>query len=225
MKCNIYFMYNELLDVNVNDNLNGTICGMMYGFIQCYVYEANNSEKGHEWKVSKAGFIKLLYFNQELAKVYGVTMAEVPLLKLKINSEALMELDAALISQETIHEIGAASSPNILLLEHFGISAEFRKKGLGEKIFKEAIKQMKGRYGYVLVLNPQPIFPGSVGEKTYALQGVTLAGLETDPEKAQCKLNEFFQRCGFRPFKDYHNVFICNVDQLVTSLRLMPAAT
>lgn len=36
-----------------------------------------------------------------------------------------------------------------------------------------------------------------------------------DPEKAQWKLNAFFQRCGFRPFKNYDNVFVCNVEQAI----------
>lgn len=219
MSYHLCFRYNELLDVNVNNNSTGTLCGMLYGNIECVTVEANNSEKGSGSRVSKVGFVKLLYFNQVLAKEYGVTMAEVPLLKSKINSRALMELDAILINTETINEIGAASNPNIILLEHFGISADFRRKGLSEKILKEIIKQMKGRCGYIVLLNPQPVFTGSVDEEIYEKQGVTLAGLEKDPEKAQWKLNAFFQRCGFRPFKDYNNVFICNVDQVVASLR------
>jgi predicted acetyltransferase len=220
MDYHIYFMYNELLDVNVNDNCTGTLCGMLYGYIQY----SGSETKNDELRVSKVGFVKLLYFNQVLAKEYGLTMTEVPLLKSKISSKALMELDATLISTETINEIGAASNPNIMLLENFGISADFRRKGLGEKILKGIIKQMKGRCGYLVILNPQSVLPNSVVEETYESQGVTLAGLEKDPEKAQWKLNEFFQRCGFRLFKNYNNVFVCNVDQLVASLRLSPAA-
>lgn len=213
----LYFMNNELLDLKVNDNSVGTLCSMLYGHIMCSGREAEGRE-------SKVGFAKLLYFNQALANEYGVTMAEVQLLKSKSNSKALMELDATLINTETINEVGAASNPNIMLLEHFGISADWRRNSLGENILKGIIKQMKGRCGYIVILNPQPVLAGSVGEETYERQGVTLAGLEKDPEKAQCKLNAFFQRCGFRLFKDYNKVFICNVDQVVASLRLSPAA-
>jgi hypothetical protein len=45
--------------------------------------------------------------------------------------------------------------------------------------------------------------------------------LEKDPEKAQWKLNAFFQRCGFRLFKNYDNVFVCNVDQVVADCKLV----
>lgn len=162
MSYHICFMYNEILDLNVSDNSTGTLCGMLYGHIQCAAVEANNSDKGSGSKGAKVGFVKLLYFNQVLAKEYGVTMAEVPLLRSKINSKALMELDATLISTETINEIGAASNPNIILLEHFGIAADFRRKGLSEKILREIIKQMKGRCGYLVILNPQSVLCGSI---------------------------------------------------------------
>lgn len=214
MGYDLYFHYNELLDLNVNDNCTRPVCSMMYGNIQYSIPELQ----------SKVGVVNLLYFNQVLAKEYGVTMAEVPFLKSKINSKALLELDANLISTETINEIGPASNPNIILLEHFSISADFRRKGLSEKILKEIIKQMKGRCGYLVILNSQSVLPNSIDEENYESQGITLASFENDPEKEQWKLNEFFQRCGFRLFKNYNNVFICNVDQLVSSLRLSPAA-
>lgn len=223
MNYGVCFRHNELLDININDSCTVTLCSMLYGDIQSYAFVANKSKKGYEFRHSKMGFVKLLQFNQILAKEYGVTMAEVPLLKSKINSNALMELDPALISTEIINEIGVASSQNIMLLENFGICAEFRKKGLGEKVLKEIIQKMKSRCGYIVILNPEPVVPGSLSEQTYEHQGVTLAGLEKDPEKAQFKLNAFFQRCGFRLFKSYDNVFICNVDQLVASLKLSPA--
>jgi len=212
MGYDLYFHYNELLDLNVNDNCTGPVCSMMYGNIQYSIPE----------RQSKVGVVNLLYFNQVLGKEYGVTMAEVPFFKSKINSKALLELDATLISTETINEIGPASNPNIILLEHFSISADFRRKGLSEEILEEIIKQMKGRCGYLVILNPQSVLPNSVDEETYESQGITLA--DNDPEKAQWGLNEFFQRCGFRLFKNYNNVFVCNVDQLVASLRLSPAA-
>lgn len=212
MGYDLYFHYNELLDLNVNDNCTRPVCSMMYGNIQYSIPELQ----------SKVGVVNLLYFNQVLAKEYGVTMPEVPFLKSKTNSKALMELDATLISTETINEIGAASNPNIILLEHFSISADLRRKGLSEEILKEIIKQMKGRCGYLVILNPQSVLPNSLGEETYESQGITLA--DNDPEKAQWELNDFFQRCGFRLFKNYNNVFVCNVDLLVASLRLSPAA-
>ncbi len=85
---------------------------------------------------------------------------------------------------------------------------------------------MKGRCGYIIILNPQPVqctkYTGP--DSLYVVQGVDLDGLEMDPEKAQWKLNAFFQRCGFKLFKNYENVFVCNVDQIVSdnSLVLRP---
>ncbi len=43
----------------------------------------------------------------------------------------------------------------------------------------------------------------------------SLKGLEKDRTKAQLQLNAFWQRCGFNPFKNSHNVFICNVEKAV----------
>ncbi|MCS3800105.1 hypothetical protein [Niastella sp. OAS944] len=47
------------------------------------------------------------------------------------------------------------------------------------------------------------------------VQGFEMEGVEQDPGKEQLKLNAFFQRCGFRLFKNYDNVFICNTEQAV----------
>jgi GNAT superfamily N-acetyltransferase len=132
------------------------------------------------------------------------------------NSEAFMELDSTLITQETIDEIGAASNPNIIALHHFGIAAAWRNKGIGEQVLKGFIKQMKGKCGYIVILHNKPEqFRKHPDVPLYEIQGVELAGLENDPEKAQWKLNAFWQRCGFRLFKNYDNVWICNVDQFV----------
>jgi predicted acetyltransferase len=125
-----------------------------------------------------------------------------------------MELDYSLISQETIDEIGLATNPNILVLEDFGISSDWRNKGIGVQVLKNLIKQMKGKYGYMIITEPKPAqFLSSSENGTYYRKNVSLKELEKDPEKAQLKLNGFFQRCGFRLFKDYPNVFICNIDQ------------
>jgi hypothetical protein len=136
------------------------------------------------------------------------------------NRKALPALDYTNISQETIDEIGAASNPNIVILFHFGISAGWRNKRLGEEVLKGFIEQMLGKCGYIVIVHNEPAQFGQNGDKggIYALHGVTLDNLEKDPEKAQRKLNAFWQRCGFKPFKNYDNVFICNVEQTVPKL-------
>jgi hypothetical protein len=145
-------------------------------------------------------------------------MTDVPILTLQYNKKALMELDYTRISPETIDEIGAATNPNIMVLHHFGISAAWRNKGIAQQALKGIIKQMKGKCGYIVILHSRPEQCGkdTGPDSLYEIRGVELAGLEKDPEKAQWKLNAFFQRCGFRQFKNYDNVFVCNVDQVVT---------
>jgi hypothetical protein len=76
---------------------------------------------------------------------------------------------------------------------------------------------MKGKCGYIIILRNEPIQFGKESDPDYeyAKPKTELEDLEKDPEKAQYKLNAFWQRCGFNMFKDYDNVFICNVDQAV----------
>lgn len=182
--------------------------------------EADDNEDEDEGEGTKIGFITWATYNQALAMAHGVTMTGVPLVKMQYNSEALMKLDYTHISQETIDEIGAASNPNIVILIHFGISVDWRNKGLGEEILKGFIEQMKGKCGYVVIVNNEPAQCGEQNSPNspYATRGVSLDSLEKDAEKAQWKLNAFWQRCGFKQFKDNENVFICNVDQAVQEL-------
>jgi GNAT superfamily N-acetyltransferase len=216
MEYELYLKYDGDLDLNINDYSGGiwetTFASIMYD-------SGNDIDESEEDEIegTRIGFIHLLHINQVLAKTYGVNMAHQPFITLRKNSQALVELDHNLISQETIDEIGAASNPNIIVIIHFGISAAWRNKGLGEQVLKGIIKQMKGKYGYFMILNgiPEQLDKHTGPDSLYEIQGVELAGLEKDPEKAQFKLSSFFQRCGFRPFKNYDNVFVCNVDQAV----------
>ena len=224
MNYNLYLKFDGELDLNLNDNLSGvfdtTFADIMYETDE----EAKAAEAaGEGYEGTKIGFVQLLHYNQALAMAYGINMTEVIFMTLQYNSKALMELDYTLISQETIDEIGAATNPNIMILLRFAISAAWRNKGIGEQALKGIIKQMKGKCGYIIILNSEPEQGGNnaVIDTFYKNQGVDLAGLEKDPEKAQWKLNAFFQRCGFRLFKNYDNVFVCNVDQAVSERRLV----
>lgn len=168
-------------------------------------------------KVTKIGFIQLLYYNQASAMANGISMSEVPFMALKLGFKALKELDYTHITTETINEIGEATNPNIMIISRFGISAEYRNKGIGEQLLKGFVRQLKGKCGYVVILygTPAQCVGREENNSIYENRGVELAGLEKDPEKAQWKLNAFFQRCGFRLFKNFDTVFICNVDQAV----------
>jgi hypothetical protein len=217
MDYNLYLKYDVNLDLNINDDDMGTLCERVFASIMHVTDEAVNNAEDDVPERTKIGFVSWLYYNQALAMSYGLNTTEVPLLKFKYNKKALKELDFTCISPETIDEIGAATNPNIMLLQHFGISAAYRNKGIAEQALKGIIKQMKGKCGYIVILKSEPVQCGNDAgpDSLYEVQGVELAGLEKDPEKAQWKLNAFFQRCGFRLFKNYDNVFVCNVDQVV----------
>lgn len=216
MEHTLFLRYNAELILNINDHV-GDLCDDTWADIMYATDQELDNEETQEYEGTKIGFISWLYYNQALATEMGINMAQIPYLILQTNSKALLELEHDCISQETINEIGAAANPNIMVLYHFGISAAWRNKGIGEQVLKGVIKQMKGKCGYIVVLQSRPEqFEEKAGtDSFYEKQDVELAGLEKDPEKAQWKLNAFFQRCGFRLFKDYENVFVCNVDQAV----------
>lgn len=218
MEYNVYLKYDAHLSLNLDDRL-GELCDNVFAEIFYETEEGLDEEEYDDYEGQKIGFISWFVYNQALAMTYGTNMTQVPSLKSKYKRQALMELDYTLISQETIDEIGAASNPNIMVLQHFGISADWRNKGIGEQALKGLIKQMKGKCGYIMNLNVEPVQckNDAICDELYEERGVELAGLEKDPEKAQWKLNAFFQRCGFRLFKDYDDVFICNVDKVVAS--------
>jgi hypothetical protein len=177
-----------------------------------------DEEEADEYEGTQIGFMSWVNYNQTLAMEMGVNMTQLRQLTMRANSKALMELDYTCISQETIDEIGATTNQNIMVLYHFGISAAWRNKGLGEQVLKGLIRQMKGKCGYIVILNSRPVqCEGPDSYSYYERQGVDLANLEKDPEKAQWKLNAFLQRCGFRLFKNYEHVFVCNVEQAVAS--------
>ena len=224
MDYNLYLKFDGELDLNPSDYLGG-VFDTIFADIMCGTDEAAEAAEAadEDYKGTKIGFVQLLNYNQALAMSYGVNMTEVTFMTLQYNSKALMELDYTLITQETIDEIGAAANPNIMVLIRFGISAAYRNKGIGEQVMKGIIKQMKGKCGYVIILKGEPAQCGvdAGPDSVYEKWGVELAGLEKDPEKAQWKLNAFFQRCGFRLFKNYDNVFVCNVDQAVSERKLV----
>jgi GNAT superfamily N-acetyltransferase len=170
-----------------------------------------------DYEGTRIGFVQLLYYNQALAIAKGISMSEVKYMALQRGFKALKELDYTHITEETIDEIGEATNKNIMVISRFGISAAWRNKGIGEQLLKGFVEQMKGKCGYVVILygTPAQCEDKDGYSSTYENRGVELAGLEKDPEKAQWKLNAFFQRCGFRLFKNFDNVFICNVDQAV----------
>jgi hypothetical protein len=216
MDYNLYLKYEASLDLNINDE-SGYVFDNVFASIMHVTDKAVANAKGDEPESTKIGFVSWAYYNQALAKAYGVNMTQSPYFTLRINSKALLELDYTRISLETIDEIGAATNPNIIILLHFGISAAFRNKGIGEQVLKGLIKQMKGKCGYIIILDSEPQQFGKYRDTVplYEVQGVELDDLEKDPEKAQWKVNAFLQRCGFRLFKNYDNVFVCNVDQVV----------
>lgn len=213
MNYNLYLKYEaeDLLNIqdDVTDVLDGIVASIMYE-----PEEAVENAKDNSTERTKVGYIDIMMYNQVLAMTYGININDVPFISKRRDSKPIKELDYTLISQETFEEIGEATNSNILLLEHIGISAAWRNKGIGEQALKGIIKQMKGKYGYMMITNPKPAqLEDLYRKKVYNRHGIELDGLENDPEKAQWKLNAFFQRCGFRLFKNYNNVFICNIDE------------
>jgi len=219
MDYDLYLEYEVDMDLNINDDVRET-SDQIFASILHETDEAVQNVGNDEPERTRIGFIQLFRYNQVLAKTYGVNMTHNPLATMRIGSKALMELDYSLITQETIGEIGTASNPNILVLARFGISADWRNKGIGEQVLKGIMKQMKGKYGYMLIMEPKPaqFEEHEACKRLHKVQGVELTGLEEDPEKARWKLNAFWQRCGFKLFKNYDNVFICNIEKTVSEL-------
>lgn len=218
MNYNLYLKYDGKLNLNLT-NRSGEYFDTRFADI---FYTTEEEEKAAEaadndYEGTKIGFIQLLNYNQALAIANGINMSQVKFLALQRGFKVLKELDYTHITGETIDEIGEATNPNIMVIVRFGISAAWRNKRIGENALKGIIRQMKGKCGYIIILNGTPaqcVDKADYGS-IYENQCVELTGLEKDPEKAQFKLNAFFQRCGFRPFKNFDNVFICNVDQAV----------
>lgn len=220
MEYELFLKYNESMNIGLNGHW-GDLCKRTRADIMYWAGETDDEINDEENEGTKIGYMTWLTYNQALAKVHEVNMKHVFILKmLQGNKKALPDLDYTNISQETIDEIGAASNPNIVILIHFGISAEWRNKRLGEEVLKGFIEQMLGKCGYIVIVHNEPAQFGQNSDKdgVYALQGVSLDNLEKDPEKAQWKLNAFWQRCGFKQFKNYENVFICNVEKTVREL-------
>jgi GNAT superfamily N-acetyltransferase len=207
----LYLKANGRLKFNLTKDRRGEYFSTHFADI---FYSTDDNDKG-----TKIGFIQLLYYNQASAIANGISMSDVKFISFQLGFKALKELDYTHITAETINEIGEATNPNILVISRFGIAAEYRNKGIGEQLLKGIVRQMKGKCGYVVILYGTPAQCVDREENTsvYENRGVELGGLEKDPEKAQFKLNAFFQRCGFRLFKNFDNVFICNVDQAVSN--------
>jgi hypothetical protein len=191
----------------------------MYDFTWADIMYYTEKEEDDDKEEDKAedcmiGIFVWVTFNQALSKVHGVSLNDVII---PGNRKPLLELDYSNITQETIDEIGPASNPNIVMPLRFGIKAGWRNKRLGEQVMKGFIEQMKDKCGYIIITTNTPAQFGehSGPDSIYTNQGIELDSLEKDPEKAQWKLNAFWQRCGFKQFKNYDDVFICNVDQAV----------
>jgi hypothetical protein len=212
MEYGMYLKYDCAMNIGINGHW-GELYEYSWADIMYWTDKEEDDEENEDEDL-KIGLFVWVTFNQALAKVHGVTMNDIII---PGNRKPLMELDYPNITQETIDEIGAASNPNIVMPIHFGIKAAWRNKRLGEEVVKGFIEQMKGKCGYIIITTNTPAQFGqnSGPDSLYAKQGVELESLEKDPEKAQWKLNAFWQRCGFKQFKNYDNVFICNVDQAV----------
>ncbi|MCS3800865.1 GNAT family N-acetyltransferase [Niastella sp. OAS944] len=174
-------------------------------------------EEADQNEGTKIGNLAWIIYKQELAIANGINMTHVPDIYLQFDFPILLELDYAHITRETIKQIGAASNSNIVILIDFFISSAWRNKGIGKEVLINFIEQMKGKCGYIIILRNEPMQFGRLSDPDYeyAKPVTELDSLEKDPEKAQYKLNAFWQRCGFKLFKDYDNVFICNVEQAV----------
>ncbi|MCS3795161.1 hypothetical protein [Niastella sp. OAS944] len=216
MNYNLNLKYDGMLNLNLSNRPGEYFNTHFADIIYTTEEEAIKAEDaGYDYEGTKIGFIQLLHYNQALAKVKGVNMSKVKYIALQRGFKALWELDYTNISQETIDDVGEVSNPNILVISRVGISAAWRNKGIGEQALKGLVTQMIGKCGYIVILYGNPAQCEDKGDydSIYESQGVELAGLEKDSEKAQYKLNAFFQRCGFRAFKDFDDVFICNVDR------------
>lgn len=212
MNYNLSLKYTDEHDLNINDD---RFC---HGMSADILYEPEEAVNDSE--LITIGHLCMLYYNKALAMEYGVDIGMLVVPWLPMNLEVLQELNDKQIPKEIEEEIGAATNPNILILDHFGISPAWRNKGIGEQVIKGLINQMKGKCGYILVPYsvPQQHADHTSYGSFYMKTGVdqeSMKDLEKDRAKAQLQLNAFWQRCGFRKFKNSRHVFICNVETVV----------
>src|SRR5690349_3294068 len=132
MNYNLYLKYTDEQDLNINDDrlCDGMSADILYESEEAVKKDADNPER------TTIGHLSMIYYNKALAMAYGVDMRALILPWLPINLEVLLELNNKRIPKETEEEIGAATNPNILILDHFGISAGWRNKGIGEQVMK-----------------------------------------------------------------------------------------
>lgn len=209
----LYLFHGEFISSGYEENSFGRLYNYMFGNIYYGPVACEDHNGVVDLQASKAGFIWYRYFNQALAMEYGMKSKEAKSLRSGCDT-ALDIFDYTVITQETIREIGPVSNPNFIVIERLGISAYWRKKGVSQQIVKGIIRQMKGKCGYIVIVDPEPILSGNDWEDWYEINGVDLTGLERNPVTAKQKLHAFFRRCGFRILKEYNNVFVCNVDQV-----------
>lgn len=212
MEYGMYLKYESAIDIGLHGYW-GELVEHTWADIMYWTNKDDDDDENKEEDI-RIGFMKWATYNQALARVYGVNMSDILYLA---NRKPLLELDYNNITQETIDILGPALNPNIVMLYGIGISAAWRNKRLGEEVVKGFIEKMKGKCGYIIITANTPAQFGKHGgpDSSYSKQGIELESLEKDHEKAQWKLNAFWQRCGFKQFKNYDNVFICNVDKAV----------
>ena len=225
MEYELYLKYDAQMGIGLHGYW-GDLCENTWADIMHWTNTGDNINDEEDIG-TKIGSLYWVTYNQALAMAYEVNMTHVRYMAmLRGHSKALLDLDYTNISQETIDEIGAASNPNIVTIIHFAIEAAWRNKRLGEEVMKGFIEQMLGKCGYVVIVHNEPAqfddYYNSGNED--ARQRMALDKLEKDPEKAQWKINAFWQRCGFKQFKNYENAFICNVEQTVPKLLKAKAA-
>jgi len=100
-------------------------------------------------------------------------------------------------SEESINLIGEVENQNILIIRELILQPEYRGKGIGKKVMKMVENSFIGKCG-VIALKSFPLqhckrFKEDHDE-TWKYQ---LNALETDINKAQSKLDEFYLECGY----------------------------
>lgn len=104
--------------------------------------------------------------------------------------------DGEYISEEIEDKIGMSDNFNMLVIHEIMLMENYRGKGYGEQIIEGIEAFFTGKCGYIS-LKSYPLQHDKSYKGTVTFDKYKLGDMESDLDKANEKLNAFYEKCGF----------------------------